>query len=198
MLRCLAKTGIVYEAQEIKGRGRGPPPELEAMMKQYTPPSNREVKARLLSTAGWIEASFLIPAKRSLTDYSNQQHDFFKLKDATLPGLKEPIPFFALQRQSVILMLPEEAEEGVEGTIGGSKEHKDVSCAIDQGVVSGTLCVSSGLRMSDFMIKPQPFFYLKDCTLFLRSVGGPQITRDISMIIINRHKIVGVSEPRFV
>lgn len=167
-------------------------------MKQYTPPSNKEVKARLFATAGWIEASFLMPAKRSLTDYSNQQHDFFKLKDVTLPGLKEPIPFFALQRQSVILMLPEDPEEGVDSSIGASREDKDVSCAIDQGVVSGSLSVASGLRMSDFMIKPHPFFYLKDCTLFLRGASGPQITRDIPMIIINRHKIIGVSEPRFV
>lgn len=167
-------------------------------MKQYTPPSNRDVKARLFTTAGWIEASFLIPAKRSLIDYSNQAHDFFKLKDVSLPGLKEPIPFFALQRHSVILMLPEEAEEGVDSSIGAAKDDKDVSCAIDQGVVSGSLSVSTGLRMSDFMIKPQLFFYLKNCTLFMRSSGAPQITRNVPMIIINRQKILGVSEPRFV
>lgn len=167
-------------------------------MKQYTPPSSREIAARLFTTAGWIDGIFLVPAKRSLTDYSNQPHDFFKLKDVTLPGLKEPIPFFALQRNAVILMVPASTEEGVDSTIGTAKDDKDVSCAIDQGVISGALSVASGLRMSDFMIKPQPFFYLKDCTLFLRNSGAPQITRNMPMIIINRTKIVGVSEPRFV
>lgn len=167
-------------------------------MQQYTPPSNREIGARLFTTAGWLEGEFLVPAKRSLVDFSNQSHDFFKLKDVILPGLKDPIPFFALQRHSVILILPSAAEEGIDSSIGRSREEKDVSCAIDHGVVSGVLSVATGLRMSDFMLKPQPFFYLKDCTLFLRTARTPQITRNIPMVIINRTKIVGLSEPRFV
>ncbi len=167
-------------------------------MNQYSPPSNREVGARLFTTAGWIEGTFLLPARRSLVDFSNQSHDFFKLKDVMLPGLKEAIPFFALQRNSVILILPDAAEEGIDSSIGTAREQKDVSCAIDQGVISGTLSVAAGLRMSDFMMKPQPFFYLKDCTLFLRTTRAPEITRNIPMVIINRTKVVGLSEPRFV
>lgn len=167
-------------------------------MKQYTPPSNRDIPSRLFTTAGWVMGTFLIPAKRSLTDFSNQNHDFFKLKDVTLPGLKEVIPFFALQRHSVILMIPTEAEDSVLSSLGGVRETKDVSCAFDSGVVSGSLTVGTGLRMSDFIIKPQPFFYLSDCTLFLRTTGKPEIDRNVPMIIINRTKIVGVSEPRFV
>lgn len=168
------------------------------MQFQYTPPSNQELEARLFTTAGWVGGSFLVPPKRSLTDFANQDHDFFKLKDVTLPGLSDVIPFFTLQRMSVILMIPTDSQEGIDSSLAGVKDQKDVSCAFDNGVVSGSLTVGSGIRVSDFMIKRQMFFYLRDCTLFLRTAGKPEITRNIPLIIINRQKIIGVSEPRFV
>ena len=168
------------------------------MQTQYTPPSNQETGARLYTTAGWIDGSFLVPPKRSLTDFANQNHDFFKLKSVHLPGLSDEIPFFALQRHSVVLMIPQNPQEGVDSSLAGMKEHKDVSCAFDNGVVSGSLTVGTGIRMSDFMLKKQMFFYLKDCTLFLRTGGKAEVTKDIPLIIINREKIIGVSEPRFV
>lgn len=168
------------------------------MQTQYTPPSNQETAARLYTTSGWIDGSFLIPPKRSLTDFANQNHDFFKLRAVRLPGLSDEIPFFALQRHSVILMIPDIPKEGVDSSLASVREQKDVSCAFDNGVVSGMLTVGAGIRMSDFMLKRQMFFYLKDCSLFLRTAGKAEITKDIPLIIINREKIIGVSEPRFV
>ncbi|MDX1583653.1 MAG: hypothetical protein R3338_08640 [Thermoanaerobaculia bacterium] len=168
------------------------------MQTQYTPPSNQETPAKLYTTAGWIDGSFLIPPKRSLTDFANQNHDFFKLKNVKLPGLENQIEFFALQRHSVVLMIPDVPQEGVDSSLAGVREHKDVSCAFDNGVVSGDLTVGKGIRMSDFMLKRQMFFYLKDCTLFLRTAGKAEVTKNVPLIIINREKIIGVSEPRFV
>jgi hypothetical protein len=167
-------------------------------MHQYTAPSQRDVAADLYTTAGWIGGSFMLPAKRTLTDFANQEHDFFKLRDVTLPGLDDVIPFFALQRRSVVLIIPKVAEQSVQTAIGKDKMPKDVSCAFSSGVVSGSLMVMGGIRVSDFMLQRSPFFYLEDCTVFLRTPTGPDIRRNIPMVVINRWEIIGVSEPRFV
>jgi hypothetical protein len=167
-------------------------------MQQYTPPSQRDVGADLYTTAGWISGSFMVPAMRSITDFANQQHDFFKLKNVKLPGLPNVVPFFILQRRSVVLVIPHAAEQSVKATITAEKDTKDVSCAFHGGVVSGTLTVAKGLRVSDVVLQRDPFFYLTSCNLYLRTSSTPEIRKDLDMVVINRWEIVGVSEPRFV
>jgi hypothetical protein len=167
-------------------------------MHQYSAPAQRDVAADLYTTAGWVEGSFMLPAMRTLSDFANQEHDFFKLKDVRLPGLETLIPFFTLQRRSVILIVPKLVEESIHAKIGKEKARKDVSCAFSSGVVSGSLTVMGGVRVSDFMLHRSPFFYLEDCTLFLRTPTGPEVRRNQPMIVINRWEIIGVSEPRFV
>ncbi|HEY5610783.1 MAG TPA: hypothetical protein VIL97_06235 [Thermoanaerobaculia bacterium] len=167
-------------------------------MHQYAPPAQREVGADLYTTVGWITGSFMVPSMRNLTDFANQQHDFFKLKDVKLPGVPNIIPFFVLQRRSVVIAIPHVAEPSAKAAIGSEKETKDVSCAFHGGVVSGTLTVAKGLRVSDVVLQRDPFFYLTDCSLFLRTSGTPDIRKDLEMVVVNRWDIAGVSEPRFI
>ena len=167
-------------------------------MQTYTPPAQRDAVADLLTTAGWVTGAFMIPAMRSINDWTNQQHDFFKLKDVKLPGMQATIPFFVLQRRSVVLVIPHAAEQSVKTALAAEKEDKDVSCAFHGGVVSGTLTVPKGLRVSDVALQRDPFFPIAHCTLYLRTGPIPEIRRDIGMILVNRAAILGVSEPRFV
>ncbi len=164
-------------------------------MSQYTPPTQRDLGAQLLTTAGWVRGWFMVPARRSLTDYVNHQHDFFKLKDVALPGLEKRVPFFALQRRTVILIIPDIPEPSAK--VVANANEKDVSCAFNGGVISGTLWVGTGVRVSDYLLQRDPFFPLTDCRMILRSGNSSQI-RELELVLLNRGGILGTSEPRFV
>lgn len=166
-------------------------------MQRYTAPSQRDVPVSLYTSSGWIVGAFMIPSLRNLVDYSNQEHDFFKLKSVRLPGLDREIPFFALQRRSVILMIPSSSEQSVRTTLAGNRIEKDVSCAFPNGIVSGKLTVMEGIRVSDFIMQKTPFFPLTDCSLFIRA-AKPEIRRDVPMVLVSRSQIIGISEPRIV
>lgn len=162
----------------------------------YSPPPQREVPARIFTTAGWLRGAFQLPALRVFTDYINHPHGFLKLKSVFLPGLENEIPFFALQRESVILILfePDEAIRPTEG----KRRPADVSCAFIGGVISGTLSLQQGVRVSDFLIQKQQFFHLTSCSLYLRSGGKTETLHDLPIGIVNSRRVIGVSEPRFV
>jgi hypothetical protein len=162
----------------------------------YAPPAQREVVAEMFTTAGWIQGAFQLPALRIFTEYLNHPHDFFKLKNVRLPGVEKPIPFFALHRDSIIFILVQPAE----GILGPSaaKRKTDVSCVFASGVISGTLELVSGVRVSDFLLQKTHFFYLTDCTTYAKVGGQNDIRRDVPIGIVNARKVIGVSEPRFV
>jgi len=165
-------------------------------MSHLAPPL-RDAKAAVLTTTGWIHGTFRIPTNRNIVDFVNQHLDYFKMVDVRLPGIEAPVPFFALQRQSVILLLPEEPEELLRiPTLGGDRVEREVSCLFANGMASGSLFVPHHARVSDFLMQRQIFFHLRDCTLATREGDGHEERRSVPIIAINSTRIVGVSEPR--
>jgi len=157
----------------------------------------REVESSFYTTAGWVRGSFVIPTMRNFVDFVNQPHDYFKLKNVKFPGIEPIVPFFALQRQSVILVIPDRHEETLRmTTLTGDKVERDVSCAFMSGFVSGVLFVLQDARVSDFLMQRHSFFYLRDCSLYLRTSRQADIRKEIPMIVVNGKQIIGVSEPR--
>lgn len=157
----------------------------------------RETQAAILTTAGWVHGTFLIPTMRNLVDFVNQHAEYFKLVDVRLPGVAEPVPFFALQRQSVILIMPDESEETLRlTTLAGDRVERDVSCTFVNGMASGALFVPPHARVSDFLMQRQVFFHLRDCSLVVREGSGETVKENVAMLVVNGTRIVGVSEPR--
>ena len=170
------------------------------LQQRYTPPAQRDVTARMFTTAGWINGIFMIPKLRTFVEFlNNQQHDFFKLKDVSLPGLDKVIPFFALQRSTLIFLIPEFESDLFTPPAGGERVTRDVSCALSTGVISGSLDILAGVRVSDFLMSKANFFFpLTKCTTFLRAGGQADVTRDIPVVIVNAPQVLGVAEPRFI
>ncbi len=83
-------------------------------------------------------------------------------------------------------------------TLTGEKIERNVSCAFTAGLVSGSLFLKAGIRVSDFLMQKNDFFPLQDASIFLRTTADPDIRRDIALVIVNGHRIIGVSEPRIV
>lgn len=160
----------------------------------YAPPPQRAIPARIFTTAGWIVGEFQVPALRVFSDFVNHPQDFFKLTRVRLPGLDHEIPFFAVQRRSIVFITPEGAPQPspVE-----RKRQVDVSCAFNGGVISGSMNLPQNIRVSDFLAQRHDFFPLTGCTIHLRVGGRPEVTSDVAMAIVNAARVVGVSEPAF-
>ncbi len=169
-------------------------------VKKYTPPAQFDVPCEMFSTAGWIKGTLMIPKLRNVVDYLNQNHEFLKVKNVYLPGLDKEIPFFAMQKSAIILVLPAPTSEvAVSPASAGERKSREVSCALNSGVVSGSIEILGGVRVSDFLMQNAAFFALTQCSIFLRTGGGPaEVRHNIPNVLVNAPQIIGVSEPRFV
>ena len=163
----------------------------------YSPPPQRSVDATIVTVGGPIRASFLVPAMRIFVEYLNHHQDFMKLKDVTLPGVEKVVPFFALQRDSVIFILPS-GNEAVAPPALREQRSVEVSCAIVGGAITGTLRLNQGVRVSDFLMQKAHFFPMFDCTSYIRTGGQSKVTPGIAMALVNSRRVIGIAEPPFI
>ena len=168
-------------------------------VKMYAPPAQFDVPCEMFSTAGWIKGTFMIPKLRNILDYFNQNHEFLKVKNVYLPGLEKEIPFFAIQKSAIILVLPAPtADVAVTPATAGERKAREVSGAFNSGVVSGSIEILGGVRVSDFLMQNAAFFALTQCSVFIRSSGPAEVRHNIPHVLVNAPRIIGVSEPRFI
>jgi hypothetical protein len=167
------------------------------MQTAYSPPPQRSVDATIFTIAGPMRGAFLVPALRIFVEYLNYQQDFIKLKDVTLPGVEKTVPFFALQRDSVIFIIPSAVDAIVPA---GTREPRtaSVSCAFPGGALSGSLHLPQGVRVSDFLLQKAYFFPMFDCTSYVRAGGQTKSTPDIRIALVNSRRMIGISEPPFI
>jgi hypothetical protein len=130
-------------------------------------------------------------------DYLNHEHAFVRLTSVSLPGGEE-VPFFAIQRSAMILILPEEVAETGAPDRGGPQatETHHVTCLLEQGVVDGDLDLLHHIRVSDFFHHQQGFVVLKSCQARLPEapLSGDAGQR-YPELLVNANQIVGVTEP---
>lgn len=162
----------------------------------YAPPQ-RDVPATIYTTAGWMRGNFVIPSSRRLIEFTNQPDDFFKLRDVQLPSVPGRATFFALQRDSVIFIVPNsQAEVSRITTLGQDRVERDVSCAFETGLISGILYVPTGLRVSDYLVQRKRFFEIYECEYLVGEGEQLDRVRNIPIMLVNSNRIIGVSEPR--
>jgi hypothetical protein len=177
-------------------QSRFAPEGAELTMQHYAPPQ-REIDATVFTQAGWMRGHFVVPNTRRFVEFTNHPDDFFKLRDVQLPSVAGRAQFFALQRDSVVFIVPHDrSERGLMGTLSGDRVERDVSCAFESGLVSGTLYVPAGLRVSDYLIQRRRFFELFDCEYIVRGGEHFQRSQNVPIVLVNANRIIGVSEPR--
>lgn len=166
------------------------------MQTAYTPPPQKAVEASVFTSAGWMRGAFLVPALRIFAEYLNHQQEFLKVRNAILPGVDHPLPFFALRRDSIIFMVPS-GEDMIVSPEGRQPRSADISCAFNSGAISGTLHLPQGVRVSDFLLQKAHFFPLFRCTAYIRSGSHLKATPDLQIALVNARNVIGVSEPPF-
>lgn len=157
----------------------------------------RPVSAHIYTRAGWLDGTFPVPPIHSFGDWLDHGGEFLKLIDVKLPAASHTIPFFALQRHAVVLVVPKgplDRPERNRYLVQSTKPHK-VTVLLRSGVVEGTVDVLSDVRVSDFLASWPRFIPIHDAVVAFHDHGTPSPLRPpIPLLFVNGPQVIGFVE----
>ena len=156
-------------------------------------PPVRSVAVRVLTPIGWMQGVFVLPRMHAFVDFVEHAGPFLRIHDVRLPGRKDAVRTFVMQRNAVLLVVPEDAEhlEKAEMTASAKVAHR-VSCLMEHGVVHGKLVIVADVAIGDFLLHHSGFVVLRDCVIQLRDASKP--SGRIPWLVVNAAHVIGVSE----
>lgn len=159
-------------------------------------PAQRSVPCRILTRAGWITGSFHVPEKGRFVEFLNRPTEFVRLTSVTMKGRFDELPFMALQRSSMVLVLPPEDERNLQWHPDVEKYvTHDVACLLDLGLVTGKMKILRGARVSDVFAHKSDFALLEPARIRVGPPGAQQLgEQDAPLCIINADCVIGVSD----
>ena len=156
-------------------------------------PKQRTVAASVLTTAGWITGEFHILENGYLVEQLEAVDEFYKLTNASLIGIDTVVPFFALQRDSIELVVPIE-DKLLQRDLKDSRQ-ETVHVMFDDGVIRGDLAWRQNIRLSDFVTRQSGFILLTNCEIqFGHVLHGEKSVRHADAVVMNVRHVVGISE----
>jgi hypothetical protein len=154
----------------------------------------REVSLRLLTTAGEVRGTAHLGAAERLIDFINRPDPAWRLTQASVEGSKVVHAFFAIERASVLAVIPRAPDALEQEAPAGGTPHS-ITCLIARGVeIEGTLSLRENVRVSDHLMRHEGFISLCDCTLFTTSNRTTQTEPAIPAVAVQAKRIVGVAE----
>ena len=159
-------------------------------------PEQRSIPVRILTSAGWLTGSLHLPAKSRLVEQLNRPTVFFRLTNVTLHGRNVQLPFLALHRHDMILVLPPATETDLHYVPETEPlSPHEVTCLLELGMVTGTIHTLRGVRTSDFVLNKQGFILVERATLRMGGLGGQAESIDREeKVIVNASCVLGVAE----
>jgi len=147
---------------------------------------------RLFTPSGWVIGTLHVPDGVGLLPFLNGDEAFFRMTNVSLPEQPRTIPFLALQRKAVLIVVPgEDALLGLHED--DARERHEVACLFDGGMVMGTLPLPEGMRVSDELMQSQEFFAIEDCTLAIDASPEPLMEAE-ELVLVHAAEMFGIAE----
>ncbi len=140
----------------------------------------------------WIPGGLCLPSRRGLLEHLNQKEPFLKLRNAVLSKNKDPLPFLALRRDRISLVVPPEHESIESPTSTCTRHH--VVCLLKGAILSGTLETLANMRVSDFLMRAPGFFALGICRLRMPGLEDLPFPNPAPTVLVNSECVIGVAE----
>ena len=106
--------------------------------------SQSATTVRLFTPSGWVIGTMHVPEGAGLLPHLNGDEGFFRMTNVSLPEQPQTIPFLALQRKAVLIVVP--GEEALLGLQSAERQVRhEVACLFD-GVLVGALTRTGALR----------------------------------------------------
>ena len=147
---------------------------------------------RLFTPTGWVIGTMHLPGGTPLLPFLNGDEAFFRMTNVSLPEQPRTIPFLALQRKAVLIVVPgENTSLGLDE--GGQGVRHEIACLFDGGLVMGTLPLPKGIRVSDELMQSKEFFAIEDCTLGIDASPEPVMEAE-ELVFVHAAEMFGVAE----
>lgn len=163
-----------------------------------TAPRLRQVTADVLTPVGWMNGTFRVPPQQPFLDFltlGTLGVQILKFTRVRVPNEPDVVPFVALRRESVILVVPTLTKDLIEEPDSGFTRARDVACLLPGGVLRGTLDVLANIRLSDDLERRAHLVVLRRCVLapYGGTLNDPS-ARALPVAIVNLTQAVGISE----
>ncbi len=156
----------------------------------YRPPQ-RSISAWVLTASRWIRGTFHVPRLHSFLEYLSREVAFFRLTGVELDGEASQAPFFALRRNSAVIIAPDCPEEDLKVEAPPGAMPHPVDCLLETGVVSGLLALLPNVRVSDYLMHQEGFVVLRAASF---PPGGLAPPVPVNILFVNARALVGVRE----
>ena len=154
----------------------------------------RRVNVQLYTRVGWVTGTMRAPVKSRLIEHLNHSREFLSLTDVRFETQPDPIPFFAVQREAIILLVPPPNEMIAAPMIEEMEVHP-LSCMLELGTLYGEFKTLKSVRVSDFISATKGFFHLENCDLVLGDRFGHHINEaHRPHVLVNIKHVIGVTE----
>jgi hypothetical protein len=135
---------------------------------------------------------------QNLLDFLNTSGRFLKLTSVRRPGREDQLPFFALQEESALLIIPQDRHRVGADSLPATTTPLQVSCVLEQGMLEGRIEFLRNLRLSDFLRQHEGFLLLRDAKWKPEPDGKPKDTagRPYPTVLVNSLRVTGIEENR--
>jgi hypothetical protein len=162
-------------------------------MPGYRPPQ-RTIEAWILAGSRWLRGRFHVPRLHRFDDHLNKPRPFLGMTDVSLGG-DRILPFLALRRSSVNVVVPACPAPLLQIDVPPGAEPRAVECWLEDAVVVGELALAPGVRISDYMIHHDGFLTLRRAVLTPPPPGHEEF---VECVLVNGRAVVAVTEERSV
>ncbi len=157
-------------------------------------PKQREIAADILTPAGWLQGTFVVPQAQNLLDFLNGAGHFLKLTGVKRPGRTEPLPFFALQEEAALMIVPQDRARLSADVLPATTTPLQVACLMEQGVLEGRIEFLRNLRLSDYLRQHDGFLVVREAKWLPGVASTGNGFRPLSTALVNSARITGIEE----
>lgn len=150
----------------------------------------RRLRTRVLTSAGWFSGRLLVPQGSTILQHLNRAPAHLRLADAVFEGHDGQLPFVAVRREEVRLVLPLEPDE--DATVHA--DDRDIAGVLDAALVRGSVRMASQQRSSDFFGAAQEFVTFRGASLWLGTGPDADANQDGVLAHVRVPALVAFSE----
>lgn len=152
-----------------------------------------QVRARVLTGAGWLEGTFHLAPLHGFAQYLSK-HAWYPMTEVVLAKVGT-LPFFQLARAETLLVVLPAGTSPHPTTGTGALKAQAASFVLAPAFVDGTVQLAEQLRLSDFIDHSAGFIHVQAASVRVWADPGAESFADV---LLNPLRLVGVIEAQSV
>jgi hypothetical protein len=160
-------------------------------MPGYRPPQ-RQIEAWVLAGTRWLKGTFHLPKLHTFDDHLRKPRPFYLLTAVTLGG-DRILPFLAVRRSFVSIVVPTCIESDLQIDVPTGTRPRAVECWLNGAVVVGELAIPPNVRVSDFVVNHDGFLTLRNSVV---TPTPPGLDEFVRVALVNVREVVATTEEK--